>query len=102
MQHGMLDAADILIDREPVIDIVAHERRRRAGRAEPREIPRRFEERIERVGLALGRGLEPSDMPAVRRIVGAAEADGHRWSAIVDGIVTSVPFRFASSERAGS
>ena len=64
------------------------------------EFVRTFTEKL--MAYALGRGLEPSDMPAVRRIVDAAEADGHRWSAIVDGIVTSVPFRFASSERAGS
>jgi hypothetical protein len=54
------------------------------------------------LAYALGRGLAPADMPAVRRIVRDAQSGGHRWSSIVDGIATSVPFRFASSERAGS
>jgi len=64
------------------------------------EFVRTFTERL--LAYALGRGLEPADMPAVRRVVRDAAADGHRWSSIVDGIVASVPFRFASSERAGS
>jgi hypothetical protein len=42
---------------------------------------------------ALGRGLEPSDMPVVRRIVkGAAQSD-YRLSSIVMGIVESAPFQ---------
>ena len=61
---------------------------------------RTFTEKL--LAYALGRGLEPADMPAVRRIVRDASSSGHRWSSIVDGIVTSVPFQFASSERAGS
>lgn len=42
--------------------------------------------------FALGRILEPSDMPAVRGVVGQAEAADHRFSAYVMGIVTSTPF----------
>jgi hypothetical protein len=42
---------------------------------------------------ALGRGLEAYDAPAVRRIVRSAEAEEYRWSALVRGIVESVPFR---------
>jgi len=41
----------------------------------------------------LGRGLASADMPAVRGIVRAAAARNYRFSAIVLGIVTSVPFR---------
>jgi uncharacterized protein DUF1592/uncharacterized protein DUF1588/uncharacterized protein DUF1587/uncharacterized protein DUF1595/uncharacterized protein DUF1585 len=40
---------------------------------------------------ALGRGVEPYDMPAVRAIVRGAR-DGYRFSSIVAGIVTSTPF----------
>jgi len=61
---------------------------------------RTFTEKL--LAYALGRGLEPTDMPAVRRIVRDAAGQGHQWSSIVNGIVTSVPFRYASSERAGS
>jgi hypothetical protein len=42
---------------------------------------------------ALGRGPEPSDGPALDRVVAAAAADGWRFSAIVRAIVTSEPFR---------
>jgi len=42
---------------------------------------------------ALGRGVEPFDMPAVRRIVRDSAASDYRWSSLVAGIVTSVPFQ---------
>jgi len=41
---------------------------------------------------ALGRGLEPYDMPAVRTIVRDASKTNYRFSALVKGIVTSTPF----------
>ncbi|MGE0393303.1 MAG: DUF1592 domain-containing protein [Vicinamibacterales bacterium] len=43
---------------------------------------------------ALGRTLEPADMPAVRRIVREAAPGGYRWSALVEGVVGSVPFQW--------
>ena len=42
---------------------------------------------------ALGRGVEYSDAPAVRRIVHHAAVDDYRWSDIVFGVVSSVPFQ---------
>ena len=42
---------------------------------------------------AIGRGLEPSDRPALREIRRQVEASDYRFSALVDGIVDSVPFR---------
>jgi hypothetical protein len=42
---------------------------------------------------ALGRGLEPSDMPAVRGVVREAARQNYRWSSIVSEIVNSVPFQ---------
>ncbi len=42
---------------------------------------------------ALGRGVEPFDMPAVRKIVRDAAPIDYRWSAIITGIVNSVPFQ---------
>jgi mono/diheme cytochrome c family protein len=42
---------------------------------------------------ALGRGLDYSDMPAVRTIVGSASRDSYRFSLIVLGIVNSPPFQ---------
>jgi hypothetical protein len=46
---------------------------------------------------ALGRGLEPHDMPAVRRIVREAAPDEYRWSSLILGIVKSVPFQMCMS-----
>jgi len=42
---------------------------------------------------ALGRGLEPSDMPVVRRIVKKAGQNGYRLSTIVNEIIESAPFQ---------
>jgi hypothetical protein len=46
---------------------------------------------------AVGRGLDHHDMPAVRAIVRAAERDRYRFSSLVKGIVTSVPFQMRRS-----
>ena len=42
---------------------------------------------------ALGRGLVADDMPAVRTITRRAAAQDYRFSAVLKGIVTSMPFR---------
>ncbi|MGD8324213.1 MAG: DUF1592 domain-containing protein, partial [Gammaproteobacteria bacterium] len=42
---------------------------------------------------ALGRGLEPADMPQVRRILREAAADDYKMMAIILGIVDSLPFQ---------
>ena len=42
---------------------------------------------------ALGRGLETYDRPAVREIRRRVESQDYRFSALVDAIVDSVPFR---------
>lgn len=42
---------------------------------------------------ALGRGLEPSDMPVVRRIVKKAAQNDYRLSSVVVGIIESAPFQ---------
>jgi hypothetical protein len=42
---------------------------------------------------ALGRGLEPADMPVVRRIVRKAGENGYRLSTIVNEIIESAPFQ---------
>jgi len=41
---------------------------------------------------ALGRGLEPYDMPVVRGILRKAAADNYRMQTIILGIVESRPF----------
>ena len=47
---------------------------------------------------ALGRGVEPYDMPAVRRILREAAAADYRWSALMAGIAKSVPFQMRGAE----
>jgi mono/diheme cytochrome c family protein len=42
---------------------------------------------------ALGRGLRPVDMPAVRGIVRDSSSRDYRFSSIIQGIVSSVPFQ---------
>ena len=42
---------------------------------------------------ALGRGLEASDAPAVRRIKREAAADNLRFGSLIQSVVTSVPFQ---------
>ena len=42
---------------------------------------------------ALGRGLEPDDMPVVRRIVRKAAQNNYQLSSVIIGIVESAPFQ---------
>jgi hypothetical protein len=46
---------------------------------------------------ALGRSIEPEDMPAVRGIVRAA-APRYRFNDIVLGVIRSTPFRMKQAE----
>jgi len=48
--------------------------------------------------FALGRGIESSDAPAVRRILRESRPDKYRFSSLVLGIVRSTPFRMRSAE----
>ena len=50
------------------------------------------------LAYALGRGLEPFDMPTVRQIVRDSAAHEYRWSFIVSGIVRSAPFLMRSAQ----
>jgi hypothetical protein len=47
---------------------------------------------------ALGRGLEPHDAPAVRKILRDSQARDYRFSSIIVGITQSTPFTFRRSE----
>jgi hypothetical protein len=64
---------------------------RRALASEPEQFAGIVTEKL--LTYALGRGLEPFDMPTVRRIVRQAAADDYRFSALVLGIANSIPFR---------
>ena len=47
---------------------------------------------------ALGRAVVEDDMPAIRAVVKEAAASNYRWSALVLGIVRSVPFTMRQAE----
>ena len=63
MQHRMLDTADILVDRQPVVGLGRVDALGRVRRGEAREIPRRFDEGVEGVGPHRVAGL-----PAARAV----------------------------------
>ena len=69
---------------------------RQALTANPEQFARVFTQKL--LTYALGRGLEASDMPTVRRIVRDAEDDDYRFAAIVNGIANSVPFRMRRAQ----
>lgn len=46
----------------------------------------------------IGRGHEPSDAPAIRKIVRDSEAADYRFSSLILGIVKSVPFQMRTAE----
>ena len=50
-----------------------------------------FTERL--LTYALGRGVEYYDLPAIRKIRQDAADKNYRWSSIISGIVTSIPFQ---------
>jgi mono/diheme cytochrome c family protein len=49
---------------------------------------------------ALGRGLDAADAPAIRRIKRAAAAANYRFAALIQGIVTSMPFQMRMAQPA--
>jgi mono/diheme cytochrome c family protein len=58
--------------------------------AQPEQFPRTLTEKL--LSYALGRRLEYTDEPAVRKIVRDAAAGNYRWSSLILGIVESPPF----------
>jgi mono/diheme cytochrome c family protein len=47
---------------------------------------------------ALGRGLEPADMPVVRELIRETAATGNHWSALILNITRSLPFQMRRAE----
>ncbi len=50
------------------------------------------------MAFALGRGVEYSDAPAIRKIIGDARDDDYRFSRLILGIVRSAPFQMRRSQ----
>jgi len=83
-----IDAAGILADGTAVDGPVEL---RAALLAEPEIFAGTVAEKL--LIYALGRGLQPADMPVVRNIVRNAAKDDYRLSAIILGVVDSLPFQ---------
>jgi hypothetical protein len=56
---------------------------------------RTFTEKL--MAYAIGRGVEYTDLPAVRRVAHNAGENGYSWSSVIVGIVNSAPFRTAAA-----
>jgi len=61
----------------------------------PQDFVRTFTEKL--LAYAIGRGIEYSDLPAIRKIARDAASQEYRWSSIVSGIVNSTPFSMSTA-----
>jgi uncharacterized protein DUF1592/uncharacterized protein DUF1588/uncharacterized protein DUF1587/uncharacterized protein DUF1585/uncharacterized protein DUF1595/cbb3-type cytochrome c oxidase subunit III len=93
-----LDTAGVLADGSNVNGPVAL---RNVILSRPEAFANTLTERV--MTYALGRGMEPSDMPVIRGIVKKAAVNNYAFQAIIMGIVESAPFqmrtRLESAER---
>lgn len=85
---SLIDASGTLADGTPVNGVVSL---RNAILARPEVFAGTVTEKL--MIYALGRGLEPSDMPEVRRIVRESARDNYRLQSLIMGVVRSVPFQ---------
>jgi hypothetical protein len=83
-----IDASGQLADGTPVDGVVSL---RNALLARPEIFVGAVTEKL--LIYALGRGLEPSDMPTVRAIVRQNASNNYRLSSIIMDVVRSVPFK---------
>jgi mono/diheme cytochrome c family protein len=83
-----IDSAGVLVDGTPINGPVEL---RKALLARPDVFVGTITEKL--LIYALGRGLEPYDMPVVRGVVRGAAKDNYRFGSIILGIVQSAPFQ---------
>jgi Protein of unknown function (DUF1592)/Protein of unknown function (DUF1588)/Protein of unknown function (DUF1585)/Protein of unknown function (DUF1595) len=83
-----IDSAGVLVDGTPIDGPV---QLRKALLARPDVFVGTLTEKL--MTYALGRGLEPYDMPVVRSVVRGAAKDNYRFMPIILGIVQSAPFQ---------
>jgi hypothetical protein len=88
-QSGLsLNTADVLTDGSAVTGVVTL---RQALLRRPDVFVQTLTEKL--LVYALGRGLTADDMPVVRKIVRDAGQQGYRFTALLEGIVSSAPFQ---------
>jgi hypothetical protein len=88
-----IDSAGQLVDGTPVsgpVDL------RSALTKNPYQFVQTLTEKLMMYGL--GRRVEPSDMPVIRKIVADVTKDNYRFGSIVMGIVKSAPFQMKQVE----
>jgi cytochrome c5 len=90
---GPIDTRTQLYDGTNIDGVVAL---REALLKRPEVVVGTFTEKL--LTYALGRGLQPYDMPTVRAIVRDAASHNYRVSSLVVGIVNSLPFRMRAAE----
>ena len=83
----LIDASGKLVDGTPVS---GPDDLRQALVKRPQQFVQTMTERL--LTYALGRSVEATDMPAVRKIVRDAAREDYRFSSIVMGVARSVPF----------
>jgi hypothetical protein len=83
-----LNTADVLTDGTKIDGVVSL---RQALVRRPDVFVQTLTEKL--MVYALGRGLSYEDMPEVRKIVRGAAQKGYRFSALIQGLVDSVPFQ---------
>jgi hypothetical protein len=83
-----LNTADVLTDGTKIDGVVSL---RQALVRRPDVFVQTLTEKL--MVYALGRGLTFEDMPEVRKVVRTAGQKGYRFSALIEGIVESVPFQ---------
>ena len=91
-EHSPIDTSGVLPDGTK-INGPAELRKVLASR--PQEFATMVTEKL--LTYALGRGVEPSDQPTVRRIVHTTAADDYRWWSIIREIVRSEQFQMRRS-----
>jgi cytochrome c551/c552 len=93
---GVIDPAGQLADGSRVDGPVAL---RKAVMKRPELFVRTVTQKLMTYGL--GRGMSHTDMPVIRGITTAGAAQNYRFSAIVLGIVKSVPFQMKTAQNTG-
>jgi hypothetical protein len=91
---GRIDSSGQMANGTPVDGPVTL---RAALSAEPEQFVGIFTEKL--LTYALGRGLEPFDMPTVRAITREAAASDYRFSAVVLGIANSPAFTMKTAQQ---
>jgi hypothetical protein len=95
---AVIDSGGILADGSKVDGPVAL---RNAILARPEAFATVLTERL--MTYALGRGIEPSDMPVIRAVVRKSALDNYRLAGIIQGIIDSAPFQMRTKlEPAGT